>query len=235
MQKRSNAQFNDNAAFVDHQPSQARLPRGSSSLPKEVVDREQRRRLIQGIATAVTQKGYAAVTVSDITQIAGVSRATFYALFKDKEDCFLYGLHKLSDAQMTEVEAEYAKSGPKHQVLMAALNAYVQRINADMNLSQAFIAEAPWSTPNVRVVFEAAIQRFETGLMNWFKSARPLTANMPTISAARFDLVMNALKSYIISIVREGRTIDAWQIEEIFNFIYASLEIPLPNDHTRKA
>ena len=98
---------NDNATFVDHQPSQVRLPRGSSSLPKDVVDREQRRRLIQGIATAVSQKGYAAVTVADITRIAGVSRATFYALFKDKEDCFLYGLQKLADAQMAEVEAEY--------------------------------------------------------------------------------------------------------------------------------
>ena len=91
---------NDNATFVDHQPSQLRLPRGSSSLPKDVVDREQRRRLIQGIATAVSQKGYAAVTVADITRIAGVSRATFYALFKDKEDCFLYGLQKLANAQM---------------------------------------------------------------------------------------------------------------------------------------
>mgnify|MGYP006292641529 CR=1 FL=1 len=215
---------NDNAAFVDHQPSQLRLPRGSSSLPKDVVDREQRRRLIQGIATAVTQKGYAAVTVADITRIAGVSRATFYALFKDKEDCFLYGLQKLADAQMAEVEAEYEKDGPKSEVLWAALSAYVRRINADMNLSHAFIAEAAAASPPIRRVYEAAIERFETGLLQWLASVQTVP-NEPSPSHVRIALVMNALKGYIMATVRAGQRIEEPQVQEIFKFVLASFDL----------
>jgi AcrR family transcriptional regulator len=216
---------NDHAAFVDHQPSPSRLPRGSSSLPKDVVEREQRRRLIQGIATAVTEKGYAAVTVADITRIAGVSRATFYALFKDKEDCFLYGLQKLADAQMTEVETEYAKRGPKRDVLFAALTAYVQRINADANLSLAFIAEAAGASPNIRAVYEQAIERFEKSLLKWLANVHTDNPKLAKVSSVRTALVMSALKAYIISAVRQGRTIDGQQVQEIYEFILASFDL----------
>ena len=219
---------NDNAAFVDHQPTAQRLPRGSSSLPKDIVDREQRRRLVQGIATAVTEKGYAAVTVADVTRIAGVSRSTFYALFKDKEDCFLYGLQKLADAQMTEVEAEYAQPRAKHEALLAALYAYTRRINLDMNLSQAFIAEAPAATPKVREIFEQAILRFQASLQRWLEDVQQNSPELPAISAVRMALVMSALKAYIISTVRAGQQIDDDQVLEIYHFILSSFGIPHP-------
>jgi AcrR family transcriptional regulator len=226
MSKRNKKDLNDHVAFVDHQPSAARLPRGASSLPREVVDREQRRRLIQGIATAVTEKGYAAVTVADITRYAGVSRATFYALFKDKEDCFLYGLQKLSDAQMNEVELEYARKGPKEEVLRAALNAYVQRINVDMNLSHAFIAEAAGASPSIRAIYDQAIQRFEQGLLKWLTAARKEKSSRANqISGVRTALVMSALRAYIVSAAREGRAIDGQQVEEISDFILASFDL----------
>ena len=47
---------------------------------------QQKRRLIQATAIAVASKGYAGATVADIIAIAGVSRSTFYALFKDKSE-----------------------------------------------------------------------------------------------------------------------------------------------------
>ena len=37
---------------------------------------------------AVAEKGYAKTAVADVLKRAGVSRATFYAQFSDKEDCF---------------------------------------------------------------------------------------------------------------------------------------------------
>src|SRR3954463_8328150 len=49
----------------------------------------QRARLLDGMAQAVAEKGYAAATVADAVRIARVSRGTFYALFASKEACFL--------------------------------------------------------------------------------------------------------------------------------------------------
>lgn len=54
---------------------------------------EHRSRLLEGMAQAVADKGYAATTIADIVREAGVSRRTFYEHFGGKAQCLvaLYG------------------------------------------------------------------------------------------------------------------------------------------------
>ena len=66
----------------------------------------QRERLLVAMAESTADKGYGATTISDICAAAGVSRATFYELFKDKEDCFHAAMElSLADAMGVIVEA----------------------------------------------------------------------------------------------------------------------------------
>jgi AcrR family transcriptional regulator len=65
------------------------LPRGRHRLPFEVVVENQRRRLIAGVSRALTEQGYAELTVKHVIEAAGVSRTTFYANFDNKRDCVL--------------------------------------------------------------------------------------------------------------------------------------------------
>ena len=67
----------------------SRLPSGRHGLTREAVVASQRGRLIDAMAHAVAEKGYAATTVADVVERAGVSRRTFYEQFSDKEACFL--------------------------------------------------------------------------------------------------------------------------------------------------
>jgi AcrR family transcriptional regulator len=48
-----------------------------------------RARIFEAMAQAVSERGYAAVTVTDVVTGARVSRRTFYEHFRDKEQCFL--------------------------------------------------------------------------------------------------------------------------------------------------
>ncbi len=59
-----------------------RPPRGRHRLPPEVVSRSQRERLLEAAVRVVAEKGYAAATIGDLTKEAGVSRTTFYELFR---------------------------------------------------------------------------------------------------------------------------------------------------------
>jgi len=68
--------------------SRRALPRGPHGLSREEVERSQRQRLLQATTDAVAELGYVKTTVADILARAGVSRATFYRLFRDKEACF---------------------------------------------------------------------------------------------------------------------------------------------------
>ncbi len=67
----------------------ARLPSGRHGLTREAVVASQRGRLLDAMAQVVAEKGYAAATVADVVERAGVSRRTFYEQFADKEACFL--------------------------------------------------------------------------------------------------------------------------------------------------
>jgi AcrR family transcriptional regulator len=65
------------------------LPSGRHGLSRDQVRHSQRTRLLDGMIAAVNENGYGATTIVDVSARAGVSRATFYELFEDKEACFL--------------------------------------------------------------------------------------------------------------------------------------------------
>jgi AcrR family transcriptional regulator len=67
------------------------LPHGRHHLSRELVRASQRGRILDAMADVVSEKGYAAATVGDVTARAGVSRKTFYEQFEDKQSCFLAG------------------------------------------------------------------------------------------------------------------------------------------------
>jgi len=65
----------------------AKLPPGPHRLPRELVRENQRRRILQAALDVFAERGYPAATVKDLIRGAGVSRATFYEAFADKEAC----------------------------------------------------------------------------------------------------------------------------------------------------
>lgn len=90
------------------------LPRGRHGLPRETVTDSQRRRIIDSMIVAVAERGYADTRVVDVVERAGVSRATFYDLFDDMEDCFVAAFEHVSG-----------------QILNAAITAYDRRADAE--------------------------------------------------------------------------------------------------------
>ena len=63
--------------------------------PRREVQRNQRQRLFGAMVALVSTEGYAAVSVSDLSGLSGVSSRAFYELFTDKEDCFLATLEAI--------------------------------------------------------------------------------------------------------------------------------------------
>ena len=107
------------------------------------IDREapHRIRLMHAMATAVAEKGYAAVTIADVVAHAGVSKRTFYEHFSGKEDCLFSCYAEANDALATVVRAaaENAGSGPARVV--AAVRAYFVALDAGGPLVAAMLTE----------------------------------------------------------------------------------------------
>jgi AcrR family transcriptional regulator len=77
------------------------LPRGRHRLTREVIAEHQRRRLIEGMARSVAVRGYASTSVERVIEEAGVSRATFYEHFANRQACLL-ATHEDTFARLME-------------------------------------------------------------------------------------------------------------------------------------
>jgi len=70
-------------------PERSSVPRGRHAPPLEVRQDRQRRRLDEAAAAVFARVGYADATAEAIAREAGMSKATFYEHFDNKEGCIL--------------------------------------------------------------------------------------------------------------------------------------------------
>src|SRR5205085_1563328 len=100
-----------------------RLPRGRHGLPRELVTRSQRERLLVAVVRVVAANGYEQTTVGDILEEAGVGRESFYELFESRRDCMLAAHALLVDDLEARVREAYLGEGPFPLRLRAAVAA----------------------------------------------------------------------------------------------------------------
>ena len=122
------------------------LPRGPHGLSREEVEESQRARLLQATTEAVAEQGYVKTTVADILARAGVSRATFYQLFRDKEDCFLAAYQanaELVTGAMTAELTRVRESGERDPLarLDRVLGVYLSALRGAPALARVFLVE----------------------------------------------------------------------------------------------
>ena len=79
----------------------ATVPRGRHAPPLEVRQSRQRGRLFAAAAAVFARAGYADATAEAIAREAGMSKATFYEHFDNKEDCII-ALHDDATAAVLE-------------------------------------------------------------------------------------------------------------------------------------
>jgi AcrR family transcriptional regulator len=139
---------------------QWRLPRGRHGLPRELVERSQRERLLAAVVPVTVANGYDSTTVADILGEAGVGRESFYELFDDKLDCMLAAHKALLDELEQRVQAAYAEEGPWPGRVRKALGATLEWFAADPDAARFTMVEASAFGPAFREVFQTEYARF---------------------------------------------------------------------------
>jgi AcrR family transcriptional regulator len=124
---------------------QAGLPVGRGALAEPIVANSQRERILNAMAISCADKGYNATTIADITKGAGVSRATFYELFKDKEGC-LYAAMELALADLTgRIAGAYSADAPWASNVRNAVAAVLGLLAEKPAFGRMALIEAPAS------------------------------------------------------------------------------------------
>jgi AcrR family transcriptional regulator len=137
-----------------------RLPRGRHGLPRELVVRSQRERLLAAVVRVTAAKGYEAMSVADILAEAGVGRESFYDLFDDKRDCILAAHTLLIDNLEATVKATYDEPGPWVDRVRNSVGAMLDWFAADPAAARVTIVELAAVGPVSRLRFQEVFDRF---------------------------------------------------------------------------
>lgn len=138
--------------------------RPRSGLSRAEVVANQRARIFSGFAAALAYHGYEDTKVTDIVELAGVSRATFYERFESKEICFdaAYedGVERLVAAVAEAVRGE---RGWANQ-LSAGLRTGLAFLAADSALAHLLFVESLAAARPARLEHERSLERLAEAL-----------------------------------------------------------------------
>lgn len=191
-------------------PSEPRrtLPRGRNALDPQVVEADQRRRLLAAMTDLVAERGYAAVRVTDLVALAGVSKPRFYELFESKLGCLLALIDDEFNKLITKVTSTV---GPKESI--------ADRIAKGMLAIAEFAREDP---RRVQLVFvdgptagREALERMhelKEALTGFYvaqrEEARAHNPALPPMSQIRAGAIVGAISEIVASDLRRGSEID---------------------------
>jgi AcrR family transcriptional regulator len=149
-----------------------RLPAGAHGIPRDVVERNQRERLIAAMAEVCAERGYAAASVADITRQAGVSTASFYRQFADKRECMLASFAELFERLLEEVERTCKAETEPAAKAQAAIGTAIELLGADLPTARLLTVEVlATGEEGVRLQHEA-IERVASRLeIEWAQTA----------------------------------------------------------------
>jgi AcrR family transcriptional regulator len=152
---------------------QWRLPRGRHGLPRELVERSQRERLMAAVVRVTVAKGYESTTVGDILGDAGVGRESFYELFDDKLDCMVAAHRILLDDLEEQIRAAYIGEGPWAPRVREGLGTTLEWFAANPEASRFLLVETSTVGPEFRAIFKREYARFMAMLDDGFGSSTP--------------------------------------------------------------
>lgn len=124
-------------------PLPSRLPPGRHGIPANLVLEHQRRRLLAAMAGALAEHGYAGLTTTHVSELAGVSTGTFYKHFGNLWDCVLAAYVSGADRLCAEIDAACAARDPRSAPLQVGIDAALGFLAFEPALAQLLCAQAP--------------------------------------------------------------------------------------------
>jgi AcrR family transcriptional regulator len=127
-----------------------KLSGGPHGIPRPVVSKIQRDRLMRAMAKTVAEYGYQETTVRRLLGRAGLSRRTYYELFEDKEDCYLAAYDEVVDHVLGLVVEAYEEGGSPEERIERGLRAFLEFCAEEPDIARMCIVEVLAAGPAAR-------------------------------------------------------------------------------------
>jgi AcrR family transcriptional regulator len=206
------------APFSSGEPLPRRLPRGRHGIPPNLVNEHQRLRLIAAMAEALAEHGYAGVTTTHVSELAGVSTSTFYKHFGNLWDCLLAAYVWSADRLCAEIEAAVEEDDAESDRLATGIDAALAFLATQPAIAQLLGAQPPLEASAVLAARRILISRLAAML----RRARG-TDELGEKPAGLDERLLDATLAFLHSRVRAD---EAAQLPELGPELVAILDGP---------
>lgn len=165
--------------------------------------RSQRERLLEAMLRVAAAKGYEATTVTDVIEVAGVSRSAFDEIFEDKTACFLEAYDAVFNVLDAHVSSAFEASAgePWPQRITAMLSALVGLLSIEADIARMAMVEVTAAGDEARSRYRAALARFTPFL----EEGREYSSQGEELPADTARFAIGGATSMIFDEVRAGR------------------------------
>lgn len=166
-----------------------------------------RRRLLDGLAASITERGYRASTVADIVRHARTSKRTFYDQFPSKEQCFLELLHADVGKLAEDIRDAVDPDADWQAQIRQAVQAYVGHIESRPALTLSWIRELPSLDAAARPFQRRGMQLLTSLLVNLSGSPGFQKVGLPPLTRPKAVILVGGLRELTALAVEDGRSV----------------------------
>jgi AcrR family transcriptional regulator len=124
-----------------------------------MLSRDPRDRILVAMTEIVAKRGYQGTTIEHIVKRAGVSRATFYEHFENREACLLAAFDDGGE-ELQRRMSEATQSGEWPERVRAGLGAFVDYCASEPALARTCLVESVTAGPVAMERYERALTKF---------------------------------------------------------------------------
>jgi len=161
----------------------------AANTPKQT----QRQRLVDAILELSAQVGYQAVSIAQVSAHAGVSSATFYEQFEDKEDCLLAAYLTAAERVLGQMPPVAVGEGDWSEAAHAALDRLLSALQSDPDSGRVLFVEGLAGGERIREESKRVMGEFERRVQGFLDST-PKDGDTLDIPATA---VMGALRNIV--------------------------------------
>jgi AcrR family transcriptional regulator len=177
-------------------------PSERRGLGRTFTERRQRARLEAAMIEAVSRHGYPETTVAELVGIAAVSKSTFYAHFRDKEDCFFVTFDTIMDEVAARVGVAFRSQTGLERRLAAGFTKFADFLVNESDAASLVVVDSLALGSAVVPHLERASESFEVTLRKELEGERRFHGE-PTPLAVR--AIVGGIRTVIYKALRSGR------------------------------
>jgi AcrR family transcriptional regulator len=125
-----------------------------------MLARDPRERILVAMAEIVAKRGYHGATIEHIVKRAGLSRATFYEYFDNREDCLLAGFDEAGVELQRRMETAAAEADEWPDQVRGALVAVLDYTVENPAVARTCVVESVTAGPVAMEHYERAMRTF---------------------------------------------------------------------------